>query len=471
MLFVTDDATRYTWSVSYATKDEAPKLLHDLCHKIETTHNCKIRRVRFDNEFFKNSTTKWTTEKGINVKIIISYAHFQNGSAERNNRTVREKGSAMIQTESPSAQVMRLISEKGVEFLRGKEIPEKLWIEAFRYATYLKNRSPARSHKNKKTPYEALEGRKPDLSREHIWGSRAYVPIPSELRQGPKLHEARGWIGYFIGSESESIYRIWDPQAKKIKRVAIARVDDGEGIDDPQELPSRRSRLPEEEATVENVEDQNPENSEGSNDESSSSSDSDLSNVDEDGVAENVSRKAPDTDHAGMAVEINGSQAAKARYLSYFPNGYEVIPTSGAGMLCGVNAMINTITYLHKDIRRPTSEEFLILLKSEKWKHQMKDFTIEEATNPEDQDVFGSVGSLNNANFRVDQLSKMLRMWGEQQKPSIKLCLGYVKEEKVKTPILLSSDGDDLNTIKIVWIHNDGQEIVGQDNQLIRAAH
>ncbi|KFY97995.1 hypothetical protein V500_01823 [Pseudogymnoascus sp. VKM F-4518 (FW-2643)] len=81
---------------------------------------------------------------------------------------------------------------------------------------------------------------KPDLSRERIWGSRAYVTIHPEARQRPaservsggKLSEPRGWLGYFVGCESESIYRIWDPEKKKIARVSTPRIDDGEGLDD-----------------------------------------------------------------------------------------------------------------------------------------------------------------------------------------------------------------------------------------------
>ena len=51
-------------------------------------------------------------------------------------------------------------------------------------------------------------------------------------------------MGYFVGCESESVYRIWDPDKNNVFRVSVARVDDGEGLDDPQDEPSRAIRGP-----------------------------------------------------------------------------------------------------------------------------------------------------------------------------------------------------------------------------------
>lgn len=115
--------------------------------------------------------------------------------------------------------------------LRNCTAPERLWPEVWKHAVWLKNRSPTRALKNRKTPYELITIYPPNLQRERIWGSRAYVTTPPELR-GPKLHEPRGWFGYFMGCESESVYRIWNTVKNRIVRVLIARIDDGEGIDD-----------------------------------------------------------------------------------------------------------------------------------------------------------------------------------------------------------------------------------------------
>ena len=111
------------------------------------------------------------------------YALYQNGVAERTNRTIRERAAPMIQETSISRQISSIVSEKGTNLLRISSIPENLWPEAMQHAVWLKNRTLARELRKKdaKTPFEALKGYKPAFSRERIWGSRAYVTYPVML--------------------------------------------------------------------------------------------------------------------------------------------------------------------------------------------------------------------------------------------------------------------------------------------------
>ena len=151
------------------------------------------------------------------VTPIEPYAHYQNGVAERTNRTIRERAAPMVQEASISGQISKIISEKSTELLRVSQIPANLWPEAIQHAVWLKNRTPARALRKKeaKTPYEALKGEKPTLSRERIWASRAYVTYPPEFRlsaEMTKLHSPRGWLGYFVGCESEAMYHIYSPR-------------------------------------------------------------------------------------------------------------------------------------------------------------------------------------------------------------------------------------------------------------------
>jgi hypothetical protein len=105
------------------------------------------------------------------------------------------------------------------------------------HAVWLKNRTPARALRKKdaKTPYEALKGAKPTLTRERIWGSRAYVTYPPEFRtttEMTKLHSPCGWLGYFVGCESEAMYHIYSPEKHKVYRIGVARVEDGKVVGD-----------------------------------------------------------------------------------------------------------------------------------------------------------------------------------------------------------------------------------------------
>jgi hypothetical protein len=74
--------------------------------------------------------------------------------------------------------------------LHAKSLPQRLWSKALNYATYIQNKSPHRSVKDK-TPYEAWSGLQPEVIHFHIFGSRAWARIPSEKRKAldPKSTE------------------------------------------------------------------------------------------------------------------------------------------------------------------------------------------------------------------------------------------------------------------------------------------
>ncbi|KAJ6033764.1 hypothetical protein N7444_011535 [Penicillium canescens] len=248
-LFITDDCTRYTWSARFDKKYQLFEVFKSLVKLIQKVFNITIRCCRFDNEFERGPIGKWCHSHSIAREPIEPYAHYQNGVAERTNRTIREKAAPMVQETSISGQVSKIISEKGTELLRTSKIPENLWPEAIQHAVWLKNRIPARALRKKdaKTPYEALRGVKPTLTRERIWGSRAYVTYPQELRSTAsmtKLHSPRGWLGYFVGCESEAMYHIYSPEKNKVYRIGVARVEDGEGLNDPHDAPCLEDRVP-----------------------------------------------------------------------------------------------------------------------------------------------------------------------------------------------------------------------------------
>ena len=243
-LFFKDDATRYTWCERLRPGTSVSQTFIDLHKHIETSEKIKVRNYRFDGEFDTSHIMTFLLQKGIGVELTNPYAHYQNGNAERANRTIRDKAAPMIQEQSITKKITNIIVNTGTEYLREARVPENMWPEAIEYAVWLKNRVPTRAlRKNeKKTPWEALFDRKPNFDRERVWGSRAYVTIPHE-RQGNKLHTPRGWIGYFMGLESEAVYRIWNPEKHRVYKVGVARVDDGEGLDDEQPSPSYRDRV------------------------------------------------------------------------------------------------------------------------------------------------------------------------------------------------------------------------------------
>ena len=70
-----------------------------------------------------------------------------------------------------------------------------------------------------KTLYEALIGKRPDLSNMHIFGSTWYAYV----KNATKL-EARSKKGVFVGYDKESpAYLIYYPEANKVERVRCVK--------------------------------------------------------------------------------------------------------------------------------------------------------------------------------------------------------------------------------------------------------
>lgn len=248
-LFITDDATRYTWAARIESRKDMPNVLRDNHKQIERTHNIVIRRYRGDNEFNQGPWKRWSDKHGIKNESTAPYAHHQVGVSERANRTIREGAAALTQETALSGQLSTIITERGEELLRNSNLPQALWPEAVQHAVWLKNRAPTRALKNRKTPWECLYGDQPDLSEEKIWGSRAYVPYTEEERRRRratrKLHDDRAWLGYYMGRTSEGQFRIWNPQRSTVVCVDTARFDDGTGLDDDhQQVDELQSEEP-----------------------------------------------------------------------------------------------------------------------------------------------------------------------------------------------------------------------------------
>nr|GEV65209.1 hypothetical protein [Tanacetum cinerariifolium] len=98
-----------------------------------------------------------------------------------------------------------------VHFLRSKdEAPED---EAIATACFTHNRSIIHRRFNK-TPYELINGKKPDISFLHVFGALCY---PKNDREDIRKLGAKGDIGFFIGYSVDSCaYRVYNRRAKKI---------------------------------------------------------------------------------------------------------------------------------------------------------------------------------------------------------------------------------------------------------------
>ncbi|UYV78997.1 hypothetical protein LAZ67_17000580, partial [Cordylochernes scorpioides] len=128
-----DDFTKYRSVYFLKEKSQVIEKLEQFLLETKTTGHI-VKEILTDGgkEFVNKETSKITNKYGINHRITMPYTPQQNGSAERENRTLIEAARSMIYAKNMSL---------------------KLWAEAVNTATYVLNRTGP-SQIEGKTPYE-----------------------------------------------------------------------------------------------------------------------------------------------------------------------------------------------------------------------------------------------------------------------------------------------------------------------------
>lgn len=92
-------------------------------------------------------------------------------------------------------------------------VPNYMWGEAVRHATYLINRVPTRALKNQ-TPYECLRNKKPSVGHLKIFGCVAYAKIDSGHLK--KLYDRSVKLVHLGIEPGTKAYRLYNPSNRQI---------------------------------------------------------------------------------------------------------------------------------------------------------------------------------------------------------------------------------------------------------------
>ncbi|GJU58495.1 retrovirus-related pol polyprotein from transposon TNT 1-94 [Tanacetum coccineum] len=204
------------------SKDEAPEVIKTFLKRITVLLQSPVIIIRTDNGTeFKNQILKeYFDNVGISHQASSVRTPQQNGVVERRNRTLVE-----------AARTMLIFSRA----------PLFLWAEAIATACFTQNRSIIHRRFNK-TPYELINGRKPDISFLHVFGALCY---PKNDREDIGKLGAKGDIGFFIGYSADSCaYRVYNRRTKKIMETMNVGSPSGTSIGEPldQILPMKTLR-------------------------------------------------------------------------------------------------------------------------------------------------------------------------------------------------------------------------------------
>jgi hypothetical protein len=134
--------------------------------------------------------------------LTAPYSPQQNGFVERRNQTIVGMARSL---------------------LKAKKVPGEFWGEAVSTVVFILNRSPTKSV-DRKTPFEAWHGRKPDVHFMRMFGCVVHV---RETRPGLKKLDDRSrpmiFVGYPTGTKG---YLAFDPATSRIHITRDAVFDE-----------------------------------------------------------------------------------------------------------------------------------------------------------------------------------------------------------------------------------------------------
>lgn len=217
---IIDDFSRFTEIRLLKHKSEVSEEL-----KVFLRANPTVKKIRCDNakEYLTNEFVNFTRNIGVVIDPAPPYTPSLNGVSERANRSLLDKGRALIAEAN---------------------LPKTFRGQAILTAAYLKNRTPSSSIDDL-TPYYLKYGEDPDLKHIRVFGCTAFMLVPSVHRK--KLDDkCRRMI--FIGYSSMG-YRLLDPETKSITISRNVRFDEEKRskrhLVENQEVPECENNLEE----------------------------------------------------------------------------------------------------------------------------------------------------------------------------------------------------------------------------------
>lgn len=230
LFLVMDRTTGYAWDYYLRDKTALDFLacLNHLFALLKRQYGIHPKVLESDNEItVPQIISDLLAREGIKAEPSASHTQCQNGGAERSGGVIKEKIRTMA---------------------IGANLPDQLWPEISKAATYLYNRTPKLLH-SWKSPYERFhqfvankEGlnvshRRPNLTHLKVYGCKAFAMTPDAMEKRKRLKrlQPRAWIGYLVGYNSSNIYRIWNPATNQIVSIRDVVFDESQTYSGNQE--------------------------------------------------------------------------------------------------------------------------------------------------------------------------------------------------------------------------------------------
>ena len=191
---VVDDFSRAVYTQPLHLKSEAVTAFKVFRAAAELESGKRLREVMTDNagELSMGEMRELCEQEGIKLHTSVPYHPVSNGVAERTIGILTNIVRAMLH----DCSLLR-----------------SLWAEAFKTATYVRNRTPTKALGGR-TPFELVYGMIPNVSHLHAFSTPCAAVEPAAKLK--KLDDRAGryfFIGYKYGGGG---YRLWDPRRRAV---------------------------------------------------------------------------------------------------------------------------------------------------------------------------------------------------------------------------------------------------------------
>jgi transposase InsO family protein len=196
-LLLKDNYSHFRVVYFIENKAQTTRCIENFIKKAEKQCPNGVRTLRTDNglEFVNHEMRELTHQYRIRHQRTVVYTPEQNGSAERDNRTLMEASRTL---------------------LNARKFEPRFWAEAVNTVVSVLNLTGTSSVK-RTTPHELWVQKEPRIKDLRIFGEEVFTHIPKQKRQ--KL-DAKAKRGFFVGYDGDRKgYRIWYPEDDTIQTV------------------------------------------------------------------------------------------------------------------------------------------------------------------------------------------------------------------------------------------------------------
>jgi len=221
-LIIVDRKTRRTWAFLQKAKTPPIDLVRSFLRKNKcTTSSRLIIRSDHGGELYKSEDfQRMADSEGFIMQPTAPKASFQNGLAERPNRTL--------------ANIMGCL-------LTNAGLGPEYWSWALIHAVYLKNRLPHRA--TGETPFFSWSGKKPSAKHLRVFGCPVIVKLPGPKPAKLDHHTAHGIFLGYTATDHNIYYQ--DFKTRRIKIATHVKFDEAGWTLPTSELPPAMKALQE----------------------------------------------------------------------------------------------------------------------------------------------------------------------------------------------------------------------------------